>query len=213
MSGPTKDNALRKQGEVGKAGSTDRSNATPLAAELQSASMEDTYAPYSIELINTALCGATIRKTLRNQSAAVVKTNELSRVLLPYSLVERKPGWLLPVNRIYKPVGLCDDGLCNTWPGPAWADYEDAKYQSLLLLKKNVDLSLLKQIHRGQWWFYTDDDSPFSRCSTPANRRKYHIKLWHAFRHWGIPLPNITPALLKSAEALGIDILAAEVGL
>lgn len=166
----------------------------------------DTYAPYCIELFNTALCARTIRKTLRNESAAVVKTDELSRVLLPYVFEEIKPGWLMPLNRIYKPVGLCDDGLCNSWPGYAWADYEADKYRHLLLSKAKVGLSLLKQVHPGMWFLYNDDDmnSPFSIYSTPEDRRKYHLKLWHALRHWNLPLPNISPALLKSAKELGI---------
>jgi hypothetical protein len=167
----------------------------------------DTYAPYCIELFNTALCASTIRKTLRNESAAVVKTDELSRVLLPYVFEEIKPGWLMPLNRIYKPVGLCDDGLCNNGTNYAWAVYEDDKYRSLLLPKADVDLSLLKQVHPGVWYCYNDDDmnSPFSIYSTPEDRRKYHLRLWHALRHWNLPLPNISPALLKSAKELGIS--------
>jgi hypothetical protein len=164
----------------------------------------DTYAPYCIELFNTALCASTIRKTPRNESAAVVKTDELSRILLPYFVEEVTPGLLLPMNRIYKPVGLCDDGLCNNGTNYAWAVYEDDKYRSLLLPKAKVDMSLLKQVHPGVWYFYNDSDSPFSRYATAACRRKYHLKLWHAFKHWGLPLPKLSPSVLTSAKALGI---------
>jgi hypothetical protein len=165
--------------------------------------MTDNYAPYSIELIITALCANKIRRVAYSEPSADVKSNDLSRALLPYLLEEVEPGWLLPLNRDYKPIGLLDSRISSSRLYP-WAEYSDEKYRSLLLPTDLVDLTLLKNVWPKVWYFYNDGDTPFS-MATAADRRKYHLKLWHVFRHWGIPLPKFSAGLLQSAKEIGIE--------
>ncbi len=163
---------------------------------------DDNYAPYSIELIRSALCARKARFVGGHDSPAEVKGDDLDRALLPYLLEEVEPGWLLPLNRDYKPIGLLNSNSRHRSGG--WADYNCDKYRPLLLPKKDVDLTLLKIVRPEIWYFYNDGNSPFS-WTTAADRRKYHLKLWWTFRHWRIPLPAFSAQLLASAKKLGVD--------
>jgi hypothetical protein len=161
--------------------------------------MTDTYHPYSIELINTALCANKARLVGYGELSAAIKSNDISRTLLPYLFEEVEPGWLLPINRDYKPIGLMADHGRNE----LWAEYRSEKYRQLLLPKDSVDLTLLEHVWPKGWYFYGDGSNPFG-YTTADDRRTYHLKLCWSLRHWGIPLPKVSFALMVSAKRLGI---------
>jgi hypothetical protein len=161
--------------------------------------MIDTYHPYSIELINTALCANKARSVGYGDVSARISSNDLSRTLLPYLFEEVESGWLLPLNRDYKPIGL----MIDHGGSELWADYTSAQYRHLFLPKALVDLTLLEKITPAHWYFYGDGSNPFG-YATAEDRRTYHLKLCWSLRHWHIPLPKFSPQLLASARRLGI---------
>jgi hypothetical protein len=161
--------------------------------------MIDTYHPYSIELINTALCANKARSVGYGGLSVEIKKNDISRTLLPYLFEEVEPGWLLPLNRDYKPIGL----MADHGRSALWADYTSEQYRHLFLPKALVDLTLLEKIDSTHWYFYSDGNNPFS-YSTDEDRQMYHLKLYRALQRWSIPAPKSNPALRAAAKRLGL---------
>lgn len=108
--------------------------------------MEDQYSNYVLELMKT---GILFLKNAKLKPKVYNLKEDPFRSLLVYNLREMKNDMWLPLNRDYIPLGLIGDG---------WADYENEKYNHLLIHKANINFDLLWD---NQPQFFTFSDSTY----------------------------------------------------